>query len=90
MFGFKYGMLINMAVLQSMVSDIHVVCGCLKDFLRSLKEPLVTFRLWNSFAGAIGKRLSDEPLVKLLTRSLIQITVLLLHVYDGSVFLTVL
>lgn len=36
----------------SQVVDIHVVCGCLKDFLRTLKEPLVTFRLWNDFVVA--------------------------------------
>lgn len=38
----------------SQVVDIHVVCGCLKDFLRTLKEPLVTFRLWNDFVVAAG------------------------------------
>ncbi|XP_048245116.1 rac GTPase-activating protein 1-like isoform X2 [Haliotis rufescens] len=32
------------------ILDIHVVCGCLKDFLRGLKEPLVTYKLWLEFA----------------------------------------
>ncbi|KAL4222076.1 Rac GTPase-activating protein 1 [Mactra antiquata] len=36
----------------SNIDDIHVICGCLKDFLRGLKEPLVTFRLWNDFVKA--------------------------------------
>ena len=36
------------------VIDIHVVCGCLKDFLRGLKEPLVTYRLWNQFVNSAG------------------------------------
>ncbi|XP_069717358.1 rac GTPase-activating protein 1-like isoform X2 [Phaenicophaeus curvirostris] len=34
------------------VSDIHVVCGVLKDFLRGLKEPLVTFSLHPAFLQA--------------------------------------
>ncbi|XP_015724682.1 rac GTPase-activating protein 1-like isoform X2 [Coturnix japonica] len=34
------------------VSDIHVVCGVLKDFLRGLKEPLVTFSLHAAFLQA--------------------------------------
>ncbi len=29
--------------------DIHVVTGTLKLFFRSLKEPLITYTLWNSF-----------------------------------------
>ncbi|XP_054598342.1 rac GTPase-activating protein 1 isoform X2 [Nothobranchius furzeri] len=34
------------------VQDIHVVCGLLKDFLRRLNEPLVTFRLHRTFMEA--------------------------------------
>lgn len=33
--------------------DIHVVCGVVKDFLRSLHEPLVTYKLWRSFVRAV-------------------------------------
>lgn len=33
--------------------DIHVICGCLKDFLRSLREPLIPTRLWTSFSNAV-------------------------------------
>ncbi|XP_054621394.1 rac GTPase-activating protein 1 isoform X2 [Dunckerocampus dactyliophorus] len=40
------------------VSDIHVVCGVLKDFLRKLKEPLVTFRLHCNFMEA--SEMNDE------------------------------
>uniref|UniRef100_A0A3Q3EPK7 Si:ch1073-416j23.1 n=1 Tax=Kryptolebias marmoratus TaxID=37003 RepID=A0A3Q3EPK7_KRYMA len=40
------------ALLLSKVQDIHVVCGLLKDFLRRLKEPLVTFRLHRTFMEA--------------------------------------
>ncbi|XP_065697131.1 rac GTPase-activating protein 1-like isoform X6 [Patagioenas fasciata] len=36
----------------SSVTDIHVVCGVLKDFLRGLKEPLVTFSLHPAFLRA--------------------------------------
>ncbi|XP_062862294.1 rac GTPase-activating protein 1 [Trichomycterus rosablanca] len=34
------------------VGEIHVVCGLLKDFLRKLREPLVTFRLHKTFMEA--------------------------------------
>ncbi|XP_065417403.1 rac GTPase-activating protein 1-like isoform X2 [Chrysemys picta bellii] len=34
------------------VGDVHVVCGVLKDFLRGLKEPLVTFHLHTAFLRA--------------------------------------
>ncbi|XP_013780451.2 rac GTPase-activating protein 1-like [Limulus polyphemus] len=33
-------------------TDIHVVCGVLKDFLRSLREPLITRTLWKDFTTA--------------------------------------
>ncbi|KAK6617748.1 hypothetical protein RUM43_013976 [Polyplax serrata] len=32
--------------------DIHVICGTIKDFLRSLSEPLVTYSLWPEFIRA--------------------------------------
>uniref|UniRef100_A0A8D0HLZ0 Rac GTPase-activating protein 1 n=1 Tax=Sphenodon punctatus TaxID=8508 RepID=A0A8D0HLZ0_SPHPU len=35
--------------LLSKVDDIHAICGLLKDFLRNLKEPLLTFRLNKTF-----------------------------------------
>ncbi|KAG8452721.1 hypothetical protein GDO86_004494 [Hymenochirus boettgeri] len=38
--------------LLSKVDDIHAVCGFLKDFLRNLKEPLLTFRLNRAFMRA--------------------------------------
>ncbi|CAL1531747.1 unnamed protein product [Lymnaea stagnalis] len=44
----------------SLIHDIHVVCGCLKDFLRGLKEPLVTFALWNKFVEATRNRSSEK------------------------------
>lgn len=34
-------------------SDIHVICGCIKDFLRNLREPLIPTRLWTSFSNAV-------------------------------------
>ncbi|CAH2003988.1 unnamed protein product [Acanthoscelides obtectus] len=36
--------------------DIHVLCSCVKDFLRSLSEPLVTHHLWKEFAQAVTAR----------------------------------
>ncbi|XP_069957959.1 rac GTPase-activating protein 1 isoform X3 [Cherax quadricarinatus] len=35
--------------------DVHVICGALKDFMRSLKEPLVTHLLWKDFTSAAEK-----------------------------------
>ncbi|XP_061203148.1 rac GTPase-activating protein 1 [Neopsephotus bourkii] len=44
--------------LLSKVDDIHAICGLLKDFLRSLKEPLLTFQLNKTFMEAA--EISDE------------------------------
>ncbi|XP_062548165.1 rac GTPase-activating protein 1 isoform X3 [Armigeres subalbatus] len=33
--------------------DINVLCGCVKDFLRSLREPLIPTALWNTFSNAV-------------------------------------
>ncbi|XP_075707924.1 rac GTPase-activating protein 1 [Rhinoderma darwinii] len=44
--------------LLSKVDDIHAVCGFLKDFLRNLKEPLLTFRLNKPFMTAA--EISDD------------------------------
>ncbi|KAA0707286.1 Rac GTPase-activating protein 1 [Triplophysa tibetana] len=38
--------------LLSKVEDIHAITGLLKDFLRNLKEPLLTFRLNRAFMDA--------------------------------------
>uniref|UniRef100_A0A3Q1HZP3 Rho-GAP domain-containing protein n=2 Tax=Acanthochromis polyacanthus TaxID=80966 RepID=A0A3Q1HZP3_9TELE len=38
--------------MLSKVRDVHVVCGLLKDVLRKLKEPLLTFRLHRTFMKA--------------------------------------
>ncbi|KAK3108558.1 hypothetical protein FSP39_010635 [Pinctada imbricata] len=40
----------------SHIDDINVVCGCLKDFLRGLKEPLITYGLWQEFVHAAENR----------------------------------
>ena len=42
----------------SKVDDIHVICCVLKDFLRELKEPLVTFDLHGAFTLAAGEILA--------------------------------
>lgn len=33
--------------------DMHVVCGCIKVFLRSLREPLIPTHLWSIFSNAV-------------------------------------
>lgn len=37
------------------VEEVHAVCGLLKDFLRKLKEPLITFKLHKTFMEASGR-----------------------------------
>jgi len=44
--------------LLSKVDDIHAITGLLKDFLRNLREPLLTFRLNRKFMDAA--EVSDE------------------------------
>ena len=41
------------------VEDINVVCGCLKDFLRGIREPILTYRMHPVFIQAIGQSHSD-------------------------------
>ncbi|XP_076065683.1 rac GTPase-activating protein 1-like isoform X2 [Oratosquilla oratoria] len=42
--------------------DVHVICGTLKDFLRTLKEPLVTFTLWKVFVQAAEIPVCEDSL----------------------------
>ena len=36
------------------IDDVHVICSVLKDFLRGLKEPLLTYQLHGVFTLAAG------------------------------------
>lgn len=47
------------------VDDINVVCGALKDFLRGLKEPLLTYQLHTPFTAA-AEIDSEEGLAAIL------------------------
>lgn len=40
--------------------DVHVLCGCIKDFLRSLREPLIPMALWTVFSNASQVTSDDE------------------------------
>lgn len=43
--------------------DIHVICGCIKDFLRSLREPIIPTRLWKNFSNAV-QNIDDAQAVR--------------------------
>ncbi|XP_030381191.1 rac GTPase-activating protein 1 [Scaptodrosophila lebanonensis] len=50
-------------------TDIHVLCCCVKDFLRSLREPLIPTSLWKDFANAVQNpdaKQSEQSLYKLV------------------------
>lgn len=49
----------------SKVGDINVIAGVLKDFLRNLPEPLLTFNLNKAFMEAAGERLTYVMFVNL-------------------------
>ncbi|XP_070489792.1 rac GTPase-activating protein 1 isoform X1 [Chironomus tepperi] len=40
--------------------DVHVLCGCVKDFLRSLSEPLIPLALWTTFSNAAQTIPTDD------------------------------
>ncbi|XP_041365874.1 rac GTPase-activating protein 1-like [Gigantopelta aegis] len=56
------------------ISDIHVVCSCLKDFLRSLKEPLITYGLWREFVNA-AERQNQQEAIDLICKAVIKLPV---------------
>ncbi|XP_048873560.1 rac GTPase-activating protein 1 [Brienomyrus brachyistius] len=53
----------------SKVEDIHAVCGVLKDFLRNLKEPLLTFRLNRVFMEA-AETTDDDNSIALMYQTI--------------------
>lgn len=75
--------------LLSKVDDIHAICGLLKDFLRSLKEPLLTFRLNKTFMEAAGKELLSCWVnweTSVLSGALVLMTVLICNMLGRSLF----
>lgn len=50
--------------------DIHVLCGCIKDFLRSLREPLIPTSLWKDFCNAVQNP-SEQDIQKDLYKAII-------------------
>ncbi|CAB3376494.1 Hypothetical predicted protein [Cloeon dipterum] len=48
-------------------TDIHTICGALKEFLRSLKEPLITQSQWKDFTRACEHRDAAEVTAALYT-----------------------
>lgn len=43
--------------------DIHVICGCVKDFLRNLNEPIIPRNLWKNFSNAV-QNVDDNEAVR--------------------------
>ncbi|KAM7381045.1 hypothetical protein PAMA_012062 [Pampus argenteus] len=58
-------------LMLSRVQDVHVLCGFLKDFLRTLKEPLVTFKLHRTFMEAA--EMSEENSVAAMVQAVAQL-----------------
>jgi len=48
------------------VEDINVLCGVVKDFLRKLREPLLTFRLHKAFMQTTEAESEEEGLASML------------------------
>ena len=46
--------------------DVHVLCGCVKDFLRSLREPLIPLDLWRDFTNATQNLCEEKKNADLL------------------------
>ncbi|XP_063706886.1 rac GTPase-activating protein 1 [Culicoides brevitarsis] len=40
--------------------DIHVICGCVKDFLRSLQDKLIPSNMWTEFSNAVQAAHPDQ------------------------------
>lgn len=55
----------------ALIEDIHVVCSCLKAFLRLLDEPLVTYKMRCEFVTAGKLFLTDPESAKCQTAELI-------------------
>lgn len=51
-------------------ADVHVICGCIKDFLRGLKEPLIPTALWQKFTNAV--QLIDDKAIEMELRAAIE------------------
>ncbi|KAM9715887.1 rac GTPase-activating protein 1 isoform 2-T2 [Menidia menidia] len=75
------------SVVLSKVQDIHVVCGVLKDFLRRLREPLITFRLHRTFMEAAeltedgGAAILDRAIAELPKANRDTLAFLMLHLH---------
>lgn len=46
----------------SKVEDVNVITGVLKDFLRNLPQPLLTFHLNKAFMEAAGRSIGQDIL----------------------------
>lgn len=40
--------------------DMHVICGCIKNFLRNLREPLIPTYQWIAFSNAVVNHVDDS------------------------------
>lgn len=48
-------------------TDIYVLCCCVKDFLRTLREPLIPTSQWKDFANAVqnpDNKLAEQSLIR--------------------------